>query len=501
MALLGVALLVFFGLWALLSPVLAGGGPLSGCVPACPENVLQIGSRAGARPRAGRRDLLGLAVTVGVLVVYSRRLGAASRPQRRALIAVAVTSLLFLPVFFVYHFARQALGVDPARLETLAWALVVAGSCCRSASWWRCGRRSCSRRARCGGSSSGSSRGRRPSDGATASRRRSTTRGSPSATGIRVGRYREAERRGAGAAGRRLGAGVGARRARCAPGRGDGHRRGARGGPGARPRRRVGHGAGRRERRARGRGAGRPRADRRGGRDRAAAHPARPPRQRAAAPVALRIHLGLAGEDSPAPRAGRSVPARPEVDEALSEVRSIAHGVPRRWRSTASRSRSRSASRVDRRPGAHRGRRDRAARRRRRVHGLLLLPRGAAERREARRAGRRGDDPCSARPTRALSFTIEDDGAGFDVAAVYRGDGMANLAERVRAIGGTIAIESAPGHGTRVAGRVPVGPRAAPAGRGGRPRRRRAFACGRRPGAGARREGAGAGAPGVTRRC
>ena len=62
-ALLGVALLVFFGLWALLSPVLAGGGPLSGCVSACPENVLQIGSApelvavAGtARPMWGSRS-------------------------------------------------------------------------------------------------------------------------------------------------------------------------------------------------------------------------------------------------------------------------------------------------------------------------------------------------------------------------------------------------------------------------------------------------------------
>ena len=56
----------------------------------------------------------------------------------------------------------------------------------------------------------------------------------------------------------------------------------------------------------------------------------------------------------------------------------------------------------------------------------------------------------------ALSFTIEDDGAGFDVDAVDRGAGLSNLLERVRAMGGTIEIDSAPGRGTRVAGRVPV---------------------------------------------
>ena len=87
------------------------------------------------------------------------------------------------------------------------------------------------------------------------------------------GRYREAD--GVALAEPAAGSGqVGCRPPRCAPGRGHGHRRGARRGPGARPRRRVGHGAGRRERRARGRGAGGPRAHRRGRRDRAAAHPA-----------------------------------------------------------------------------------------------------------------------------------------------------------------------------------------------------------------------------------
>jgi signal transduction histidine kinase len=107
--------------------VIAGGGPLSVCVPGCPANVLQVGSAPSLVDWAGRAETYGaLAVTVLVLVTYALRLRAATRPQRRALIAVAATSLLFLPAFFAYHFARLVVGASPATLEPLAWALVVA---------------------------------------------------------------------------------------------------------------------------------------------------------------------------------------------------------------------------------------------------------------------------------------------------------------------------------------------------------------------------------------
>ena len=110
MAALAIVLAAGFIPWVMLSPVIAGGGPLSVCVPACPENVLQVGSNPDVVEWAGKVETYGaLAVTLGVLVVYALRLRAATRPQLRALIAVAVTSLLFLPAFFVYHFARLVL--------------------------------------------------------------------------------------------------------------------------------------------------------------------------------------------------------------------------------------------------------------------------------------------------------------------------------------------------------------------------------------------------------
>jgi signal transduction histidine kinase len=57
----------------------------------------------------------------------------------------------------------------------------------------------------------------------------------------------------------------------------------------------------------------------------------------------------------------------------------------------------------------------------------------------------------------ALLFSVADDGAGFDMASgVQRGHGFVNMSDRVGAIGGSIAVESAPGSGTRIRGRIPL---------------------------------------------
>ena len=61
-----------------------------------------------------------------MLIVYGLRIRAATHPQQRALIAVAATSLLFLPAFFAFHFARLVLEVPPDTLEPLSWLLVGA---------------------------------------------------------------------------------------------------------------------------------------------------------------------------------------------------------------------------------------------------------------------------------------------------------------------------------------------------------------------------------------
>jgi signal transduction histidine kinase len=54
----------------------------------------------------------------------------------------------------------------------------------------------------------------------------------------------------------------------------------------------------------------------------------------------------------------------------------------------------------------------------------------------------------------AVAIEIEDDGKGFDPAGI--GLGLTGMRERVELLAGTLAIESAPGQGTRLALSVPV---------------------------------------------
>jgi signal transduction histidine kinase len=55
-----------------------------------------------------------------------------------------------------------------------------------------------------------------------------------------------------------------------------------------------------------------------------------------------------------------------------------------------------------------------------------------------------------------LVFTVSDDGRGFDPATAPRGSGLQNMRDRLEALGGTVKIDSAPGRGTTVTGRIPV---------------------------------------------
>jgi signal transduction histidine kinase len=57
---------------------------------------------------------------------------------------------------------------------------------------------------------------------------------------------------------------------------------------------------------------------------------------------------------------------------------------------------------------------------------------------------------------RCLTFTVQDDGKGFDPAAVLAGTGMHGMADRCAALGGDLQIDSAPGLGTRITGRIPA---------------------------------------------
>jgi signal transduction histidine kinase len=56
----------------------------------------------------------------------------------------------------------------------------------------------------------------------------------------------------------------------------------------------------------------------------------------------------------------------------------------------------------------------------------------------------------------ALTFTIADNGCGFDDNKVAEGSGLQNMSDRVEALGGWLSVTSSPGSGTTVAGTVPV---------------------------------------------
>jgi signal transduction histidine kinase len=62
---------------------------------------------------------------------------------------------------------------------------------------------------------------------------------------------------------------------------------------------------------------------------------------------------------------------------------------------------------------------------------------------------------------RLLQLSIEDNGVGFDAAGVQTGlgasrFGMTIVRDRPTLVGGELAVQSAPGRGTALSGRVPV---------------------------------------------
>jgi signal transduction histidine kinase len=55
-----------------------------------------------------------------------------------------------------------------------------------------------------------------------------------------------------------------------------------------------------------------------------------------------------------------------------------------------------------------------------------------------------------------LVFEVADDGRGFDAERTPMGSGLQNMADRLAALGGTLAVKSRPGSGTTIEGRIPA---------------------------------------------
>jgi signal transduction histidine kinase len=181
--------------------------------------------------------------------------------------------------------------------------------------------------------------------------------------------------------------------------------------------------------------------------------------------VALRIRIGLAAElaEKDPHVAERLTDVGAELEEILRELRSLAQGLyPPVLRQFGLREALASVSRRSAPPAkletAAIGRYDEdieAAVYFCCVEGLQNVGKHAgADAKAVIRLWQRGND---------LWFEISDDGAGYDVeSAANPGNGLTNMGDRLAALGGTLAVDSAPGHGTRVRGTLPVAESAVP---------------------------------------
>jgi len=56
-----------------------------------------------------------------------------------------------------------------------------------------------------------------------------------------------------------------------------------------------------------------------------------------------------------------------------------------------------------------------------------------------------------------VEFAVQDDGRGFDTSSSSYGTGLQGMADRLDAVGGALRVDSAPGTGSTITGRVPLG--------------------------------------------
>ena len=173
--------------------------------------------------------------------------------------------------------------------------------------------------------------------------------------------------------------------------------------------------------------------------------------------VALRIHLTLAGE-----RVDRSEDRTMlerlgvEVDDAIDELRAVARGVypsslaDQGIGAALAAIARRSAMPVEIRDGSL-GRQSEA------VETTVYFSCLEGLQNAAKHAGAGASATIRLSEVDGrVSFSVEDDGTGFDPDDVERGAGLTNLTDRVAAVGGTLQIDAGPGRGTHIRGEIPI---------------------------------------------
>ena len=115
--------LIAFVPYLLFSPVLNGGAPLAGCNESCPANAFMIADRPEVAAWSGT-DLAWavIALLSGTIAILVARLAKASRPRRRTLLPVYVPALVLTVVLLAFHgFAAGVLHLDADTLSTAGW--------------------------------------------------------------------------------------------------------------------------------------------------------------------------------------------------------------------------------------------------------------------------------------------------------------------------------------------------------------------------------------------
>jgi signal transduction histidine kinase len=174
--------------------------------------------------------------------------------------------------------------------------------------------------------------------------------------------------------------------------------------------------------------------------------------------VALRIKLALAADElDPDNQAVANVlhGFADDVDATIDEVRSLARGIyPALLAQTGLRQALRGASREAALPTIVHT--DRIGRYPAAIEATVYFSCSEALQNAAKHARRATGVTISVWQDRALHFEVRDNGAGFDVETTPFGTGLTNLGDRLAAVGGTMAIRSAPGQGTVLGGSIPL---------------------------------------------
>jgi signal transduction histidine kinase len=173
--------------------------------------------------------------------------------------------------------------------------------------------------------------------------------------------------------------------------------------------------------------------------------------------IALSIELRHAGdvvEDDAGAAKARIGRASAAVDEAIKELGDLAHGIyPPILRESGLAAALRVAARRHPSPveldAAGLGRHPAS------IEAALYFAGVEALQNAAKHAPGAAVTVTIAEREDAVALEVIDDGPGFDIDAVRRGDGMLNIGDRLGAIGGTVRWESSPGSGTRLVGAVP----------------------------------------------